>query len=99
LEYLEAEFSKLDERREDSHALHPLIGSVKGYAELEQLLRDEGNGASLREAVAFYIAHHKTKHFKAKPVSDCTSRFVAAQRTNGVTEIQIKTLEKHFRRF
>lgn len=99
LEYLDAEFSKLDEQREDSQALHPLNGSVKGYAELEQLLRDEGNGASLREAVAFYIAHHKTKHFKAKPVSDCTASFIAAQRTNGVTKIQIKTLEKHFRRF
>ncbi len=99
LEYLEAEFTKLDDQRENSQALHPLNGNVKVYAELEQLLREEGSGASLREAVAFYIAHHKTKQFKAKPVSECTTSFVAAQRTNGVTDIQIKTLEKHFRRF
>lgn len=99
LEYLEAEFSKLDDQRENSLALHPLNGNVRLYSELEQLLREEGNGASLREAVAFYIAHHKTKHFKAKPASDCATSFVAAQRTNGVTDIQIKTLEKHFRRF
>ena len=99
LDYLEAEFSKLDTARENSLALHPLNGNAKLYAELEQLLREEGNGASLREAVAFYIAHHKTKHFKAKPVSECTASFVASQRTNGVTDIQIKTLEKHFRRF
>lgn len=99
LEYLETEFAKLDTERENSLALHPLNGNAKLYAELEQLLRNEGSGASLREAVAFYIAHHKTKHFKAKPVSECAASFVASQRTNGVTDIQIKTLEKHFRRF
>ena len=99
LAYLEGEFSKLDTQREHSLALHPLNGSAKSYAELEQLLREEGSGASLREAVSFYVAHHKTKAFKAKPVSECARDFVAAQRTNGITDIQIKTLEKHFRRF
>lgn len=99
LAYLEDEFIKLDTQREHSLALHPLNGNPKYYAELEQLLREEGSGASLREAVAFYIVHHKTKSFKAKPVSECTKDFVSSQRTNGITDMQIKTLEKHFRRF
>jgi hypothetical protein len=99
LEYLDAEFSKLDTQRENALSLHPLNGSVKDYAELEQLLRDEGSGASLREAVSFYIAHHKTKRFKAMRVSECAAAFVSSQRTNGITDIQIKTLQKHFRRF
>lgn len=99
LEYLDGEFTTLDTQRENSLALHPLNGNAKSYAELEQLLREEGSGASLREAVSFYIAHHKTKSFKAKPVADCAKDFVSSQRTNGITDIQIKTLEKHFRRF
>ena len=70
LEYLDAEFSKLDTQRENALSLHPLNGNVKDYAELEQLLRDEGSGASLREAVSYYIAHHKTKRFKAMRVSE-----------------------------
>jgi integrase len=97
--YLDAEFSKLDTQRENALSLHPLNGNAKSYAELEQLLRDEGSGASLREAVAFYIAHHKTKRFKAMAVSACAADFVSSQRTNGITDIQIKTLQKHFRRF
>lgn len=99
LEYLEGEFTTLDTQREKSLALHPLNGNAKSYAELEQLLREDGSGASLREAVSFYIAHHKTKHFKAKTVTACAADFVSSQRTNGITDIQIKTLQKHFRRF
>lgn len=97
--YLDAEFSKLDTQWESSLALHPLNGNAKSYAELEQLLREEGSGASLREAVSFYVTHHKTKRFQSKLVSECAKDFVSSQRTNGITEIQIKTLEKHFRRF
>jgi hypothetical protein len=80
LEYLDAEFSKLDTQRENALSLHPLNGNVKDYAELEQLLRDEGSGATLREAVSFYIAHHKTKRFKAMRVLHRDSRHSHVER-------------------
>ena len=69
------------------------------YSELEQLLRIEGDGASLREAVMYYLAHHKKRRFKPMTFSDCETTFIEHQETDGVTTPQIKTLKKHFRRF
>jgi len=97
--YLETEFVKLDTDRSNSLALAPLDGNVKSYHELEQLLRQEGSGASLREAVTFYLAHHKKKKFKPETVSACADAFVADQKSNNISPSQIKTLEKHFKRF
>src|SRR5438045_2987263 len=61
--FLDREFSKLDSDRANALSLNPLNADVRTYSELEQLLRDNANGATLREAVAFYIAHHARKRF------------------------------------
>jgi hypothetical protein len=66
---------------------------------MEQLLREQGDGASLREAVTFFLVNRKTKRFRPKPVTECATSFLESQRTNNVSAIQIKTLAKHFRRF
>lgn len=97
--YLEREFSKLDTDRANSLALNPLNGDVRTYSELEQLLREKGNGATLRDAVSFYIAHHPTKRFQPMAVERCAEQYVAAQKADNVSPIHITTLEKHFRRF
>jgi len=99
VKYLQTEFVKLDTDRSNSLALAPLDGNVRSYHELEQLLRREGSGASLREAVTFYLAHHKKKKFKPETVSVCADAFVTDQKSNNISPAQIKTLEKHFRRF
>ena len=90
LAYLDSEFTTIDTQRENSLALHPLNGNAKSYAELEQVLREEGSGASLREAVLFYIAHHKTKRFKAKPVVPRTN----SKPSNTVTITNVKKNEE-----
>ena len=99
VKYLQTEFVKLDTDRANSLALAPLDGNVRSYHELEQLLRKDGSGASLREAVTFYLAHHKKKKFKPLTVSVCAASFIAHQKANNISPAQIKTLEKHFRRF
>ncbi len=98
-QYLDREFSRLDTDRANSLALHPLDGDVKNYAELEQLLRQEGGGASLREAVSYFLANSKNKRFEPQTFSACAASFLESQRANNISGIQIKTLAKHFRRF
>ena len=98
-EYLNREFTKLDTDRANALALNPLNSDVKNYSELEQLLREQGGGATLREAVTFFLANYEHKRFKPQTVSFCCLKFIEAQRTNNVSEIQIKTLSKHYRRF
>jgi len=97
--YLEREFSALDLRRSDSLALNPLNSDVRTYSELEQLLREQGNGATLREAVTFFLAHQHSRRFKPQTFLESAQTFIEAQRANDVSNIQIKTLQKHFRRF
>ena len=97
--YLIEEFGKLDTDRANAVSLTPLNNSVRTYAELEHLLRQEGAGATIQEAVAFYLAHNKTKRFAPKTVEECAKLFIQSQRTKNTSPSQIKTLEKHFRRF
>jgi integrase len=97
--FLEKEFSRLDTDRANSLLLNPLNSDVRVYSELEQLLRDKGDGATLREAVQFYISHHAHKRLVPTTVERCAEKFVASQRANNVSPIHIQTLEKHFRRF
>jgi hypothetical protein len=72
---------------------------VREYAELEQILRRAVPGASMREAVTSFIAHHGNKGFEPRTVTQCAGIFVKHQRANNISPQQIETLEKHFRRF
>ena len=72
---------------------------MRTYSELEHLLRAEGGGATLREAVAFFLANHKGKHFHPTSFDDASAAFLKAQQSRNVSDVQIKTLAKHFRRF
>lgn len=97
--FLDREFSRLDTNRADSLSLHPINHDVKTYHELEQLLRDEGGGANLREAVEFFIVHHRHKRFAPKTVSECIDLFLGAERTRNLSTAQLQILEKHLGRF
>ena len=99
LKYLEGEFTKLDTERVNALSQHPLNSDVRNYAELEQLLRREVPGSTLREAAAFFLAHHKNRRFESKTFAECSDIFLNHQRGNNISTSQIKTLEKHFRRF
>ena len=55
--HLDREFRTLDTDRSNSVSLAPLDGNVQSYRELEQLLKSNGDGAALRDAVQFYVCH------------------------------------------
>jgi hypothetical protein len=98
-EFLEAEFSKLDTDQANSLSLAPLNGSVRTYAELEGLLREKGDGATLREAVNYYLTHYRSKKLTPLTFKECGDRFVKSQQNDGNSPGQIATLKKHFKRF
>ena len=99
LKYLESEFTKLDTDKANALSQHQLNGDVRSYAELEQLVRREVPGSSLREAAFSFVAQNKNRRREVRTFAECSDTFVMHQRGNNISAIQIKTLEKHFRRF
>jgi len=100
LTFLDGEFSKLDtEQANNSQTLFPLNRSAKDYFELEQLLAEKGNGASLFDAVQFYIMNSGIKKLTPLTVSQCVEHFINNSVVNNDTSIHTRTLAKHFRRF
>ena len=97
--FLDGEFSTLDANRADSLSLHPINHDVKTYHELEQLLRKEGGGANLREAVEFFIVHHKHRRFSPQTVSRCTELFLGTEGRRNLSSAHVEILEKHLTRF
>jgi hypothetical protein len=97
--YLDHEFSRLDTDRANSAALHPLNHDVRAYHEMEQLLRERTNGATLREAVEFFLVHHERKRFVAATVSKCIEAFKAEEKARNLSPAQLQTLTKHLGRF
>jgi len=97
--YLDNEFSKLDDDKANALSLHPLAGDVKNYHELECLLREKGGGATLRDAVTFFLANHKRTKLEPKTFVECEAVFLKHQKNNNISSIQLRTLEKHYRRF
>ena len=93
--YLDRELKGLDHDAANSIALAPLNGSVRTYRELEQLLRDKGDGATLREAVQYFLTHNPKRKFKPMAVADCISKHLADQKSINSSPSQIKTLQKH----
>jgi hypothetical protein len=97
--YLHTEFSRLDTDRANARSQHALNADVRTYSELEQLLRSEGSGATLREAVTYYLANHKKSPFKPRKFSACEAAFREQQKRDGISTGQCEALAKHFRRF
>lgn len=98
-EYLDREFSKLDTDRANSAALHPVNHDIKTYHELEQLLRERGNGATLRETVEFFLAHHEHKRFSPRTVTECIASFLAEEESRNLSETHNITLTRHLGHF
>ena len=99
LAHLSDEFSKLDNDRVNSQTLFPLKGDVQTYRELEELLRVQGNGASLREAVEFFLAYSESRRFNPKSASECIDDYLIHEKQSNVTPIHLKTLTRHLDRF
>jgi integrase len=99
LEHLDEEFNKLDADSVNSQSQYPLSRSRKDYWELEQRLKLESDGASLWQAVDFFLTFHKKKSLKPKTVHEVIDEFLASSNSSGTTKLQIRTLKRHLGHF
>ena len=74
--FLDSEFKKIDIQPEESSTLFPLNRERKYYSELEKHLKEESGGATLGQAVEFFLAVSGQQKFKPMNVADCISNFV-----------------------
>ena len=98
-DYLDREFSKLDTDRANSIALHPISHDVRAYNELEQILRERGGGATLREVVQFYLNHREHETFTPATVAACAGAFLAEEKGRNHSALHERTLTRHLGHF
>lgn len=96
--YLSKEFDKLDTNAADSASQYPLSRDRKYYHELEELLGTEA-GATLRDAVDFYLSARPKTKFKPITVKDCSEKFLADKKNDNLSNFHTRSLKKHLRRF
>jgi hypothetical protein len=97
--YLSKEFDTLDQNRAEASSAYPLKRDRRYYHELEQLLDQKTEGATLRDAVDFYLSHRPKSKFKPLSVSECKVKFLADKEREGVSPLQLRSLRKHLKRF
>jgi hypothetical protein len=97
--YLSDNFDTLDTKVAESSAAYPLKHERMYYHDLEAHLLAHTDGATLRDAVDFYIANKPKTKFKPLTVSECKVKFLADKEKENVSSQQIKTLKRHLSRF
>ena len=97
--YLSENFDTLDTRMADSSAAHPLKHDRMYYHDLEALLHAETDGATLRDAVDFYLSQKPKSKFTPLTVTKCKEKFLADKEKENVSYLQMRSLRKHLKRF
>jgi hypothetical protein len=97
--YLSNEFDKLDIQSTDSASLYALSRDRKYYHDLEQLLHSKTDGATLRDAVDFYLTARPKTKFKPLTVAECSDKFILDKTKDNLSAFQIKSLRNHLKRF
>lgn len=97
--YLGKEFDTLDTNWADTASQNPLSRDRKYYSELELVLREQADGASLRDAVDHYLAHRPKTKFKSLTMTECKEKFLADKANLNLSNFQMKSLKKHLKRF
>lgn len=100
IRFLDQEFSVLDADLASSRSLNPINGDLQTYRDLELMLRQHADGATLREAVDYFISHFRSeKSFTPKKVEECCDLFLKSEKHREVSDSHLETLEKHFKAF
>ncbi len=97
--FLESEFTRLDNNQANSTTLHPARHELRVYHELEELLRERSNGATLHDAVDYYLMNHEQNRLKPRSVDECVQKLIEAQEARNLSPGYIETLKKHLRKF
>ena len=97
--YLEKTFETLDNDKQNSPVIYRANYELKVYEELEQKLRIEGDGVSLREVVDFYLLHRFKKTWKSELVKNIIPKFLEYKRAKGNGSEMLRTYNIHLNRF
>jgi hypothetical protein len=97
--YLSENFDTLDTRVTESSAAYPLKHERMYYHDLEALLHAQTDGATLRDAVDFYLSHKPKSKFTPLTVTKCKEKFLAGKQNDNISYLQMRTLRKHLKRF
>ena len=62
-------------------------------------MREKGEGATLRDAVQYFLLNHRTKNLEPKTFAECEASLLQAKQGANISEDQIQRRKKHFRRF
>ena len=98
-EYLSENFDTLDSRVAESSAAYPLKHERMYYHDLEALLHAQTDGATLRDAVDFYLSQRPKSKFTPLTVSKCKEKFLEDKKRDNLSHLQLRTLKKHLKRF
>jgi len=93
------ELEKLAQNPDESKSLYPLKHPSRYYHEMELLLDEKCEGATLRDAVNFYVINHQRAKLVPMSVEECAKARIEHAKNSGCTSMQLKTLTKHFKRF
>ncbi len=97
--YLIQQIEKFEKNPKESAALFPLRHERQVYSEIESLLSEQCDGATIKDAATFYIKHHKKHSIQKKTVSNCYRDFYDSQKGANKSLDHLRTLKKHIDRF
>jgi site-specific recombinase XerD len=93
------EIEKYATNPKDSVVLYPLQHERHVYYDIEKMLKERCDGASIKEAVEFFCANYSKRLRKKMPVSECFERYLLALRGLNRSQEHLNTVKKHISRF
>lgn len=97
--HLVQQIEKYEKNPKESAALFPLRHERQVYSEIESVLSEQCDGATIKDAAVFYIKHHKKKSIQKKTVSGCYRYLYDSQKGANRSLDHLRTLKKHIDRF
>lgn len=98
-QHLDDVFSNLDTQKAGAIVTNQAKRDLKEWQELEEILQSQGDGASLRDAVLFFVANRQRQAVKPCEVSAAVEAFIQGKETENLSPSQLNNLKKHFRPF
>jgi len=93
------QIEKFENNPKESAVLFPLRHERQVYSEIESLLAEQCDGATIKDAATFFLKHHKKNAIQKKTVTECYRDFYDSQKGANKSLDHLRTLKKHIDRF
>jgi hypothetical protein len=81
------QIEKFENSPKESAVLFPLRHERQVYSEIESLLAEQCDGATIKDAATFYIKHHKKNAIRKKTVTECYRDFYESQKGSSLFSV------------